>query len=94
MIRSFDLQDYPPEVNDHSISVDNFVPDVLNNNLGDGLDLLKVSEHVKTQVADVVLKYISVKGDLDQFYVHLWRIILCEKSKQQLSICNISMGKI
>lgn len=93
--RSFDLhreQDYPPEVNDHSISVDDFVPDVLNNNLGDGLDLLEVSEHVETQVADVVLKYVSVEGDFDQLNVHLWRIILWEKSKQQLCICNIDVS--
>lgn len=79
--------DYPPEVNNQRISVDNFVPDMLNDNLGDGLDILKVSEHVKTQVADVVFKYVSVERDFDQLNVHFWRIILLE-NVQQLSVYN------
>ena len=87
-------QDYPPKVNDHSVSVDNFVPDMLNNNLGNGLDLLEVSEHVKAQVADVVLEYVSVEGDFDQLNVHLWSIILWKKNMQQLSIYNISMTNV
>lgn len=62
---------------------------MLNNNLGDGLDLLKVSEHVETQVANVVFKYVSVERDFDQLNVHLGRIILLERNMQQLSICNI-----
>lgn len=81
----FHKYDYPPEVNNQSISVDDLVPDMLNDNLGDGLDILKVSEHVKTQVADVVFKYVSVERDFDQLNVHFWRIILLE-NVQQLSI--------
>lgn len=67
---------YPPEVNDHSLCVDNFLPDVLNNDLGNWFDLFKVSEHVKTQVANVVFKYIGVERGFDQLSVHLWRKML------------------
>lgn len=86
MNKSSDLhfeQDYKPEVDDHGISADNFVPDMLNNNLGNGLDLLKVSEHVKTQVADVVLEYVGLEGDFDQLNVHLWRVILARKTSRK-----------
>lgn len=81
---------YAPEVDDQAGSVDHFVPDVLNNNLGDGLDLLEVSEHVKTQVADVVFKYVGVERDFDQLDVHLGRIILLEKkNRNKLQLNNI-----
>lgn len=87
-------QDYSPEVNDHSITVDNFVPDMLNNNLSDSADLFKVSKHVETQVANVVFKYVSVERDFDQLNVHFWRIILWEKNMQLLSFCNINKANI
>lgn len=82
---------YAPEVDNQAGSVDNFVPDMLNNNLGDGLDLLEVSEHVKTQVADVVFKYVGVERDFDQLDVHLGRIVLSEKNRDNLS--HNSLGK-
>lgn len=69
-------KDYSPEVDDQSISVDDFVPDMLNNNLSDRLHLLKVSKHVETQVADVVFKYIGVEGGFNQLNVQFWSIIL------------------
>lgn len=82
-------QNYKPEVDDHGISVDDFVPDMLNDNLGDFLDLLKVSKHIKTQVTNVVLECIGVEGDLDQFNVHLWRVILAKRQAETVFMSNI-----
>lgn len=61
---------------------------MLDNNLGQGLDFLKVSKHVKTEVADVVLKHISVEGDFDQVDVHLRRVILAKKADTFIHNCT------
>ena len=59
---------------------------MLDNDLGNGLDLLEVSKHVKAQIANVVLKHVSLEGHLDQLNENLRGIVL--RMNQHISDSN------
>lgn len=53
--------------------MNNFLPDMFYKQLRDLGQKLAVSKHIKSQVANVVLKHIGVERKFNEVFKHFWR---------------------